>query len=264
MQRHAGIVVGALSLVLALPVLAAERPLASAADISYVLPSTANASGLFGAYYKTRLTLLNPNGGALALLFYLLSPSGPVGPVPYTVPANSSVTFDNALQDLFSYTGGGGLVIYTDPSAPNHGDQFVVSAQVYVEGPNGLYTTPIPAMTGGDQVHTPFDTPGESVSLGVQVDAQNRANVACANDASAITSVVTATLHDNSGVQIWQTTMTLGHGVWQQVPVPVDVERGSISWLATGSITYCYAVNVNDTSNAGALLPPTAVTTSSR
>ena len=219
---------------------------------------------MFGAYYKTRLTLLNPNGGTLALLFYLLSPSGPLGPVSYTVPATSSVTFDNALQDLFSYTGGGGLVIYTDPSTPNRGDQFVVSAQVYVEGPNGLYTTPIPAMTAGDQVHTPFDTPGESVSVGVQVDAQNRANVACANDASTSTSVVTATLHDNSGVQIWQTTMTLGPGVWQQVPVPVNVERGSISWVATGSITYCYAVNVNDTSNDGTLLPPTAVTTSSR
>ena len=76
--------------------------------------------------------------------------------------------------------------------------------------------------------------------------------------------MVTATLHDTSGVQIWQTTMTLGPGVWQQVPVPVNVERGSISWVATGSITYCYAVNVNDTSNDGTLLPPTAVTTSSR
>jgi hypothetical protein len=263
MQRH-GIGVGVLTLVLALPVLVAEPSLADSAGISYVLPSCANASGLFGAYYKTRLTLLNPNGGTLALLFYLLSPSGPLGPVSYTVPATSSVTFDNALQDLFSYTGGGGLVIYTDPSTPNRGDQFVVSAQVYVEGPNGLYTTPIPAMTAGDQVHTPFDTPGESVSVGVQVDAQNRANVACANDASTSTSVVTATLHDNSGVQVWQTTMTLGPGVWQQVPVPVNVERGSISWVATGSITYCYAVNVNDTSNDGTLLPPTAVTTSSR
>src|SRR5664280_1219960 len=166
MQRH-GIVVGVLTLVLALPVLAAEPTLADSAGISYVLPSCANASGLFGAYYKTRLTLLNPNGGTLALLFYLLSPSGPLRPVSYTAP--------------------------------------------------------IPAMTAGDQVHTPFDTPGESVSVGVQVDAQNRANVACANDASTSTSVVTATLHDNSGVQIWQTTMTLGPGVWQQVPVPVNV-----------------------------------------
>src|SRR5664280_2618524 len=172
MQRH-GIVVGVLTLVLALPVLAAEPTLADSAGISYVLPSCANASGLFGAYYKTRLTLLNLNGGALALLFYLLSPSGPLRPVSYTVPATSSVTFDNALQDLFSYTGGGGLVIYTDPSTPNRGDQFVVSA-------------------------------------------------------------------------------------------PVNVERGSISWVATGSITYCYAVNVNDTSNDGTLLPPIAVTTNSR
>jgi hypothetical protein len=263
MQRH-GISVGARTLALALTVFAAERPLADSAATSYVLPAAANASGLFGAYFRTRLTLLNPNGGALALLFYLLSPSGPVGPVPYQVPANSSVTLDNALQDLFSYTGGGGLVITTDPSSPNRGDQFVVSAQIYVEGPNGSYTTPIPAMTAGDQVHTPFDPPGESVSAGVQVDARNRANIACANDASTSTSVVTAALHDSSGVQLWQATMSLGPGVWQQVPVPVNVERGSISWVATGSITYCYAVNVDNTSNDGTLLLATTATASSR
>lgn len=263
MPRHE-ISVGVRMLVLALTVLAAERTLADSAATSYVLPAAANASGLFGAYYKTRLTLLNPNGGALALLVYLLSPSGPVGPVPATVPANSSVTLDNALQDLFSYTGGGGLVITTDPSSPNRGDQFVVSAQIYVDGPNGTYTTPIPAMNAGDQIHTPSDLPGESVSAGVQVDARNRANIACANDASMSASVVTATLRDSSGVQLWQTTMNLGPGVWQQVPVPVDVERGSISWVATGSITYCYAVDVDNTSNDGTLLLAIAVTASSR
>jgi hypothetical protein len=252
------------TLVLALMILTAERPLAAGAATSYVIPAAANTSGLFGSYYKTRLTLLNPNGGALALLSYLLSPSGPVGPVAFAVPANSSVTFDNALQELFRYTGGGGLVIYTDPSTPNSGDQFVVSAQIYVEGPNGSYNTPIPAMTAGDQVHTPFDLPGESVAVGVQVDARNRANIACANDASTSTSVVTATLHDRSGVQLWQTTMSLGPGVWQQVPVPVDVARGFISWVATGPITYCYAVNVDNASNDGTLLLATAVTASSR
>ena len=67
MPRHE-ISVGVRMLVLALTVLAAERTLAGSAATSYVLPAAANASGLFGAYYKTRLTLLNPNGGAVPLL----------------------------------------------------------------------------------------------------------------------------------------------------------------------------------------------------
>jgi hypothetical protein len=260
MRRRAGIVVVASWIAFASPLRAAEGPLTNTADVSYVLPSTANVSGLFGAYYKTRLTLLNPNGGALKLDLYLFTPAGLQQSLSYTVPANSSVTFDNALQDLFGYTGGGGLQINTDFSMPNHSDTFVVSAQVYVDGPNGTYTTPIPAMTAGDRIHTPLDTPGESLSLGVQVDAQNRANAACVNAASSGTSVVTATLSDSGGTQVWQTTLSLGPGVWQQVPVPVSVQRGSISWSATGPITYCYAVNVNNTSNDGTLLPPAATT----
>lgn len=250
-----------LAAALALPGAAATpaRLSSATAGSAYILASTANNPGLFGAYFRTRVTVFNPNGGPLFLVFSLLTPNGAgAADATYTLGSGKSVTYANALQDLFGYSGPGAIVVKNDPNAANVGDQFVVSAEVYADDASGKrFSTPVPPMTNMDPVATTTDLFAGSYASGILVDDANRANIGCANADPNVPATVAVALYDAAASQKWTTTLAVPPRGWTQVAVPVAVDRGFASFRTNVYLGYCWAVNVSNSSNDGTLLPAT-------
>jgi hypothetical protein len=217
-----------------------------------VFPSVANTQGLFNAFFKTKVTLYNPNTFDITLHVQLTTTAGTPPTQNLPLAAGSLRRWDNFLQDVFSTTGGGGLVLTEDASKP-----FIAVVEVYVDGPNGRFSTPVTGILTDDAIVSPADAPGAIfVAAGIQNNAGNRANFGCLSLAPIASSVrvdffavVGPTLTTTS------TTLNLPPLSWQQqaISIPGDdiVAIFSLTTNDSSLIAYCYAVNVNNISNDG-------------
>ncbi len=219
----------------------------------YVFPSVANTLGLFDAFFKTKVTLYNPNAFDITIHAQLLTTV--VSPRVLNLPplaAGSFRRWDNFLQDVFDYTGGGGLVLTEDTSKP-----FIAIVEVYVDGPNGRFSTPVTGILTDDAIVSPADAPGAIfVAAGIQNNAGNRANFGCLSLAPIASSVKVDFFAFNGGdLTRSSTTLNLLPVSWQQLPVPITGDDIIVLFGQTANdaslIAYCYAVNVNNTSNDG-------------
>lgn len=234
-----------------------RRPLV-AANYSNVLASSANVQGQFGAYFKTRVTLTNPNLAVLKLDVVAATPSGPLPRARLTLLPGQVLVSDNFLDETFQYTGGAALLFQTrsdniDPHAP-----FLLTAEVYAEGASGRFSTYLPVLGAADRVASRTDA-GASFSPGVVIDGNNRANVGCVNFDATNSVTIAATLVTGSGTHLWNNAFSLQPQQWQQVPVNLaGLPSGStLSFhsLDASMDLYCYAVNVNNASNDGTQIP---------
>jgi hypothetical protein len=237
---------------------AAPRP-AALVGRSYVFPSSANAQGQFGAYFKTKLTLYNPNADAITVRAVLSTPTGPSSTVNIALSANSFTRWENFLDEKFGYTGGAGINLAESTATKS----FVAVAEVYTESDAGRYTTPVTGLLADDAVVTlgnPVASP-ISVVAGLRVDAANRANFGCSS-ASADPVRIRADFYAfRSFVRTATTSATLDlvpRG-WAQAAVPVEGEDIIVTfWIVSGTPgagVYCYGVNVNNASNDGTSVP---------
>jgi len=226
---------------------------------SYVFPSAANAPGQFGAYFKTKLTVYNPNADAITLRAFLSTPTGPSATINIPLSANSYTRWDNFLDEKFAYTGGAGINLSESTATKS----FVAVAEVFTESDAGRYTTPVTGLLADDAV-VPLGNPLASpisVVAGLRVDAANRANFGCSS-ASADPIRVRADFYAfRNFVRTATTSATLDlvpRG-WAQQAVPVEGEDVIVTfWVvsgAPGAGVYCYGVNVNNASNDGTSVP---------
>lgn len=218
----------------------------------YVFPSVANTLGLFNAFFKTKVTLYNPNTFDITVHAQLTTPTGapPTQNLPFA--GGSLRRWDNFLQDVFGYTGGGGLILTEDTSQP-----FIAVVEVYVDGPNGRFSTPVTGILTDDAIVSRADAPGAIfVATGIQSDAANRANFGCLSLAPIASSVrVDFFAFIGTNLTTTSATLKLPSLSWQQQAVPIAgddiVAIFSLTTDDSSLIAYCYAVNVNNASNDG-------------
>lgn len=256
MTTKAFLAASAFAAVLAASATAAERPSRGAAISApvYIFPATANATGQFNAVFRTRLTIANPSALPLNITAELYSDAGLVGQQTIELQGNHTRNYDNALADIFGFSGGAALVL-SSPS--NLNVRFAASAEVYVDGANGRFSTAVEPIL-------PIDYAGSAVegtfaySTGVLVDVGNRSNAGCVN-LSGGPVTVTARVTPQGPGGIAQTLGTLNFnlatGQRTQQGIGVNVNRGTIVWQASKAGVFCFAVNVNNASNDGSLLP---------
>ncbi len=127
----------------------------------------------------------------------------------------------------------------------------VVTSEVYVDGPNGRFSTATDTWTILDFLgSTSFDW-----TTGVRVDSRTRANLACSNASYSASIVRVALYHPTSpGPMLKEYQLTLLPWSWQQIPVDVAVDGGTLLWRPYGGEAFCYAVNVDNVSNDGTFL----------
>jgi hypothetical protein len=232
------------------------KPLVAATN-AYVLASSANVQGQFGAYFKTRVVLVNPNLSTMKIGVLAATPSGllPTNPA-FTLAPGQVLVLTNFLDDAFQYTGGAALLFATNPDSLDPHAPFLLTAEVYVEGTSGRYSTPLQLLGEEDRVASSVDA-GYSVSPGVVIDANNRANVGCVNFYTS-PATITASLIGGA-TTLWSNTFSLQPYQWQQVSVSLSSAPSGSTVLFRSSGTpqnlWCYAVNVNNASNDGTQIP---------
>ena len=226
---------------------------------SYVFPSAANTPGLYGATFRTRMVLTNPTGLAISVTAELTTDKG--GGVTRTIAlgASESRTYENFLEEVFGATGGGGVILWESTSSR----PFYAVGEVWAENAGGRFTTPLVGMSADDRVvNLANHETGFSTSTGLRVNASNRANLGCTN-ADATPVVIRADIYNETSVGVdspaARVTLNVPANGWVQSAVPVSGEKTRILFwqLSAGGLygSYCYGVNVNNTSNDGTVVP---------
>lgn len=213
-----------------------------------IVPTAANAGGQYGAHFKTRVTVFGmpaaSGASGIPMTIHAFTPSGRRS-VSYTLPAGPVKTWENALEEIFGYTGAAAILFDTDIV----GDDLFVTAEVYADGPGGRFSTAVETLTILDFVGSTYP----DLTVGVTSGGSFRANIGCSSS-SYSRSTTTATLYGTNGYRVKTFTFEVPASGWAQVPVDVPVSRGAILWQNTGSSAFCWAVNVDNTSNDGTFL----------
>ena len=225
---------------------------------SYFFSSAANAQGAFGAFYRTRLVLTNPNASAISIVASLSTLSGSGGLQTIALAAGETRIYGNFLQDVFAYTGGGGFSLAESTSSR----PFYATGEVYADAGSGRYSTALVAMSADDRVVNLANLEtGFSMSTGLVVDGSNRVNFGCANMDGTPVAVRADIYNESSPVDnpAAKVTLSLKANGWEQQSVAVQGQKVRILFwqLSSGGLygSYCYGVNVNNLSNDGTSAP---------
>jgi hypothetical protein len=220
---------------------------------TFVVPALANIQGQFGAFFKTRVAITNPTSFNFPIEVTLYNKDGFVGRTNIDIAAGQTLNYSNFLQDVF-HTGGAGAVRLDSWIGPPEGSpdySFLVTSEVYTDGPNGKYKTIVAAGPPLDAISQSY----AAFSAGINVDNNNRTNIGCFNNTSEANNVL-ADLYDSNGSSIGTYSLSLPPEGWLQMPMGSPVSGGAIKWRAGGP-AYCYAVVVDNTSNDGTFIPAT-------
>ena len=219
-----------------------------AATRTQLIPTAANAPGLFDAHFKTRVTLLSLGSSRQSSVRLEVLPSalgrGPVGVI--TLAPAAVVTFEDFLGAL-GYEGGAAIVVSHAEDQPLH-----VTAEVYAESPSGRYTTVVPVITDPASDR-------RRVTSGVTNSGLSRANLGCAS-LSDRDELARAEVHGPDGSELGTLLLTVPRRGWVQRAIPFSVSDGYVIWGTFANLAgppegvSCFAVVVDNASNDGSLL----------
>jgi len=207
----------------------------------HTIPVMGNVSGVGGARFQTRVSLLNPTANAFQVQATLYDNNGTAYNAVLNLLPGQVKTFQNFLGDVFNgYTGGGAVTLEAVGTAGGtHNNRFIVDAESYTTGTR--YGTVIPVLEFAG-------TSSRSFAPGVTVDSNTRTNIGCFNQGSS-TNTITATVHDSTGATtVGTVTLTLAPNAWGQTAVTSVVSDGSIQFDPTNNAV-CYAVVVQNATN---------------
>ncbi len=223
---------------------------------SYFFPSAANAQGAFGVTFKTRLVLTNPTASAISIIASLNTGTGSGGLQTIALAAEETRVYGNFLQDVFTFTGGGGFSLAESTDSK----PFYAVGEVYADAGNGRFSTALVGMSADDRVVNLANLEtGFSMSTGLVVDGSNRVNFGCANmDATAV-AVRADVYNETSSDPVATATLNLLPNGWEQQSVAVSGRKVKILFwqLSSGGMngSYCYGVKVNNQSGDGTSIP---------
>ncbi len=225
-----------------------------AADVTFLVPGMANASGLNGTHFASDLSIRNEGSGTATVTFELLPPLGGTAPAPSTrsVGPGETLTIPNVLATLFGLSETfGALRVRTD-------QPLLLSGRTYNDanaaGTYGLAVEPVlegDLLTAGRTAHTPWVSYASDGSTGY------RTNVAVVLGRSG--SQAEVVVYDAAGAEAGRRTFEGGPGV-VQVPAgdiagrDVPVGRAEFRVLS-GTATGYVSVVENTTGDGIAVFP---------
>ncbi|MEW5975971.1 MAG: hypothetical protein AB1898_09225 [Acidobacteriota bacterium] len=224
------------------------------ASANTLVPVMANNPGLFGAYFKTKVSIYNPTPFSYPLEVTLYPPSGSTSQRTLTMNPRQVRNYENFLQEVFGYTGAGAVEFdsWFGPPGGSADFDFIVTAEVYTDSPNGRYKTVVTVPEVTDLLSTTY----ASYTLGITVDGNTRTNIGCVNESVATT--VRAELYDAGSRLIQAYRFNLARTSWLQGAINENVQGGYIKWIPdNGFSCTCYAVTVDNRSNDGTFILPT-------
>ena len=232
---------------------------------AYIVPTMANTKGRFGAHFKTKVVLSNPTAHNYDVQMILCGPSGMVDRQFVNVTANSYTEWDNFLEEVFQYTGNGGVLFSAiDPSGNTDGDRyrFYISAVVYNDSPQGRYFTLV--SDGHRLQYIPLRQQAYLIYHdGITSNDQQRVNIGAFNHGRQPLTIY-ASVRGENDTAIETNVLEVPARGWAQKPIKAKFERGRIVWWSydepaiagTGLYIQLWAVIVNNQSNDGVLLKP--------
>lgn len=218
----------------------------SFASANQFIPTMANNPGQGGAFFKTKLSILNVTDFNYSVVITFFSKTGKSPQQSFQLKAREMRTWDNFLE-AFGYQGAGAVEFdsWFDPPGGSDDFEFILSSETYTDSPNGRYKT---VVWSGENIGTTFP----AYSPGVSVGPEQRTNLGCYNSSSAQT--VIAELHSASGRTLKSYPIFLVDQGWNQIPLPDPVVDGYVHWIPQSSCS-CWAVVVDNRSNDGSFIP---------
>jgi hypothetical protein len=241
------ILVFASALLLATPLLAGEAhvrspaPLVVGAVSHLLLPTSAYGNGQFGAVFKTRISVANVTGWAYSVRAGFSTAAGEVAVQSFTMLPYETRTWDNFLGSVLQLSGAGAI----DFDSGNTGYRFIVSAQVYVDGPNGRFST---AVQSADEAGT-IVTGRPGYVVGISANAFDRTNLGCASDSPSY-QTIRAQVYSASNEYLGSRSFDMNPWGWTQIGIDIPVTDGILVITSTQRAV-CYGVVVDNVSNDG-------------
>ena len=219
-----------------------------------IIPTAANNRGLFGAVFKTNVSIVNVTSRSYTIDATLYRSGGGTIVRQISMGPGQARNYDDFLQDVFSYSGPGGIELDAQITPPGGSDlnQFAVFAEVYTDTPNGRYKTVVNAVDPSDGM----SLTDSSITPAISVDGNSRTNIGCLNTRT-IQAVVNVDVYNSNGSLLTTYFLTAPLTGWAQTGVLQAVTGGYLVWrLQSGVSPYCFAVVVDNTSNDGSMIQP--------
>jgi PKD repeat protein len=183
----------------------------SSAPHSSLISVAAQTGGVGGTSWRTELSLFNAGSqGASVSLVFLPTGGGNVTANSVFLSPNQSITYANALLDIFGIASGAGALAIEAGSAGTVADLRVTS-RTFTTGPAGTYGQSVPDLSSDDLVKTLYVT-------GIESTSSYRTNIGLVNRGVAPVSA-TLTLFDATGSTIATRGVTLAANSFQQQAV---------------------------------------------
>ncbi len=246
----------------------------AASTTNWVVPTSANNPGRFGAFFKTRVVIHNHTESSYPIVVLWFGPQGPAGQTVIPMEPNGYRVWDDFLGEALNYSGPAAVVL--DSCASDEETcadyRFSVTAEVYTDSPNGRFKTmvvngtspfpslKIPQIPGLNPLVAGFLSTllvGPAFNAGISVNDEERTNVGVFNSAMAPCSI-RANVTDSSGNLVEVVSFEMAPLSWDQEAIVGPVDNGLIRWEVPEEVedaVFLWAVVVDNTSNDGSLFP---------
>lgn len=173
-----------------------------------LISAAAQTNGAGGSVWRTELTLFNAGtDGATVQLTYLPSLGGAVQSRSTFISPLQTITYNNALLDVFGMPSGAGAIAI-EATSPASTPNLKLSSRTFTTGSNGTYGQAVPSVAS-DALSS------QQVLTGIESDGDYRTNVGLVNRSGA---PVTATLalYATTGASLGSTSVTVAANNFQQ------------------------------------------------
>jgi PKD repeat protein len=171
-----------------------------------LVSATAQTSGIGGTAWRTELTVFN--AGEAAYVDFLFLPSeGSIRTKRIFIPSQQSVTYLNALEELYGLSSGAGAIAIRSTN-PTSTPRLKVSSRTFTGGAIGTYGQGVPDVTTTDLAETLY-------VAGMQSSSAYRTNVGLVNRTDADVPA-TLTLYDGGGSRVATANVTVARNSFRQ------------------------------------------------
>jgi len=176
-----------------------------------LVSASAQTDGAGGSAWRTHLTIFNSGSEAVTgQLVFLPGAGGNVMTRPLSLAPKQSLSWSNALQDIFGISSGAGAIAIeasSDASTPN----LKLTSRTYTTTSGGTYGQAVPNVAPANLQPTLYLT-------GMESDAEFRTNLGMVNRTDAAVSAQ-MTLYDATGAIVGSTATVVAANSFQQAPL---------------------------------------------
>jgi len=180
---------------------------------SLFIPGSAHVRGAGGTQWRTDLEVHNPGASTASYtveLFQRDKENGAPQSKSFTLPPGNSVRFQDALDDIFAFTGAAALRI-----RPTAGT-ITVTSRTYNLASSGTYGQFIPAVPGARSIAAGEAVPIVQLAESSSTSSGYRTNIGLVNTSSGTISV-DIDLHDGNGARLGTKHVTLRSYEYRQL-----------------------------------------------